>query len=105
MKALQGSTWKVVLAARILLLLGAVGLASSASRSFHRRTRLLLSTLPKGVLNLATAAGIIVGVLLIVLSFALARRSHAAYLLTELLLLVSLMLSIIKGLDYIQGLA
>ena len=104
MKALQGSTWKVVLAARILLLLGAVGLASSASRSFHRRTRLLLSTLPKGVLNLATAAGIIVGVLLIVLSFALARRSHAAYLLTELLLLVSLMLSIIKGLDYIQGL-
>jgi lysyl-tRNA synthetase class 2 len=66
--------------------------------------RLLVSTLPKGVLNLATAAGIIVGVLLIVLSFALARRSHAAYLLTELLLLVSLILSLIKGLDYIQGL-
>lgn len=104
MKRLQGSTWKVVLAARILLLLGAVGLASSASRSFHQRMRLLMSTLPKGVLNLATAAGIIVGVLLIVLSFALARRSHAAYLLTELLLLASLILSIIKGLDYIQGL-
>ena len=104
MKQLQGSTWKVVLAARILLLLGAVGLASSASRSFHQRMRLFMSTLPKGVLNLATAAGIIVGVLLIVLSFALARRSHAAYLLTELLLLVSLILSIIKGLDYIQGL-
>lgn len=104
MKRLQGSTWKVVLAARILLLLGAVGLASSASRSFHQRMRLLVSTLPKGVLNLATAAGIIVGVLLIVLSFALARRSHAAYLLTELLLLVSLILSLIKGLDYIQGL-
>lgn len=104
MKRLHGSTWKVVLAARILLLLGAVGLASSASRSFHQRMRLFMSTLPKGVLNLATAAGIIVGVLLIVLSFALARRSHAAYLLTELLLLASLMLSIIKGLDYIQGL-
>lgn len=104
MKRLQGSTWKVVLAARILLLLGAVGLASSASRSFHQRMRLFMSTLPKGVLNLATAAGIIVGVLLIVLSFALARRSHAAYLLTELLLLTSLILSIIKGLDYIQGL-
>lgn len=104
MKRLQGSTWKVVLAARILLLLGAVGLASSASRSFHQKMRLFMSTLPKGVLNLATAAGIIVGVLLIVLSFALARRSHAAYLLTELLLLMSLVLSIIKGLDYIQGL-
>lgn len=104
MNRLEGSRWKVVLAARILLLLGAVGLASSASRSFHQRMRLFESTLPKGVLNLATAAEIIVGVLLIVLSFALARRNHAAYLLTELLLLVSLVLSIIKGLDYIQGL-
>jgi lysyl-tRNA synthetase class 2 len=66
--------------------------------------RLLAATLPKGVLTLAVAAGIIVGVLLIVLSFALARRNHAAFLLTELLLLTSLTLSIIKGLDYIQGL-
>jgi lysyl-tRNA synthetase class 2 len=104
MNRLKGSRWKVVLAARILLLLGAVGLASSASRSFHQKIRLFESTMPKGVLNLATAAGIIVGVLLIVLSFALARRNHAAYLLTELLLLVSLLLSVIKGLDYIQGL-
>jgi lysyl-tRNA synthetase class 2 len=104
MKRLEGSRWKVVLAARILLLLGAVGLASSASRSFHRSMRLLMSTLPKGVLDLATAAGIIVGVLLIVLSFALVRRNHAAYLLTELLLLVSFILSFLKGLDYIQGL-
>jgi lysyl-tRNA synthetase class 2 len=104
MNRLEGSRWKVVLAARILLLLGAVGLASSASRSFHRRMRLFESTLPKGFLSLATAAGIIVGVLLIVLSFALARRNHAAFLLTELLLFVSLLLSIVKGLDYIQGL-
>ena len=104
MNRLEDSRWKVLLAARILLLLGAVGLASSASRSFHRSMRLFESTFPKGVLDLATAAGIIVGVLLIVLSFALARRNHAAYLLTELLLLVSLLLSIIKGLDYIQGL-
>jgi len=66
--------------------------------------RLFESTLPRGVLDLATAAAIIVGVLLIVLSFALARRNHAAFLLTELLLLLSLALSIVKGLDYIQGL-
>ncbi len=104
MSRLEDSPWKVLLAARILLLLGAVGLASTASRSFHRKMRLFESTLPRGVLNLATAAGIIVGVLLIVLSFALARRNHAAFLLTELLLLVSLALSILKGLDYIQGL-
>lgn len=104
MNRLEGSRWKVVLAARILLVLGAVGLAASASRSFHRQMRLFQSTLPRGVLDLATAAAIIVGVLLIVLSFALARRNHAAFLLTELLLLVSLALSIVKGLDYVQGL-
>ncbi len=104
MNRLNGSRWRVVLAARILLLLGVVGLASSASRSFHRSIRLFASTLPKGILTLATAAGIIVGVLLIVLSFALARRNHAAFLLTEMLLAVSLVLSFIKGLDYIQGL-
>lgn len=105
MKRLEGSRWKVVLAARILLLIGVVGLASSSSRSFHRSLRLFKSTFPKGVLDLATAVGIIVGVLLIVLSFALARRNHAAYLLTQLLLLVSVTLSFIKGLDLVQGLA
>ena len=104
MTRLDGSRWKVVIAARILLILGAVGLASIASRSFHRKIRLFESTLPRGVLDLATAAAIIVGVLLIVLSFALARRNHAAFLLTELLLLLSLALSIGTGLDYIQGL-
>lgn len=104
MNRLDASRWKVVLAARILLVLGAVGLAASASRSFHSKMRLFESTLPRGVLDLATAAAIIVGVLLIVLSFALARRNHAAFLLTELLLLVSLALSFVKGLDYIQGL-
>jgi len=104
MKKLEGSRWKVVLAARILLLIGVVGLASSSSRSFHRNVRLIKSTFPKGVLDLATAAGIIVGVLLIVLSFALSRRNHVAYLLTQLLLFVSVVLSFIKGLDLVQGL-
>lgn len=104
MKRLEGSRWKVVLAARILLLIGVIGLASSSSRSFHRSLRLFNSTFPKGVLDLATAAGIIVGVLLVVLSFALGRRNHAAYLLTQLLLLISVTLSFIKGLDLVQGL-
>ena len=105
MERLEGARWKVVLAARILLVIGIVGLASSSSRSFHRNIRLVKSSFPRGVLDLATAAGIIVGVLLIVLSFALARRNHAAYLLTQLLLFVSVALSVVKGLDLVQGLA
>lgn len=105
MKKLENSRWKVELAARILLLIGVIGLASSTSRSFHRKMLLYQSTFPNGILNLATAAGIIVGVLIIVLSFALARRNHAAYLLTQLLLIVSFTLSLIKGFDYVQGIA
>ncbi len=103
MKKLEGSRWKVVLAARILLLLGAVNIASSLSKHLHRRLHLLQSTFPKSFLNLATAASIIVGVLLIVLSFALARRNHAAYLLTQLLLIISFALSLVKGLYFIQA--
>lgn len=105
MKRLEGSRWKVVLAARILLLLGIVDIASSTSKPLHRRLHLIQSTFPRGILNLATAASIIVGVLLIVLSFALARRNHAAYLLTQLLLLISLVLSLVKGLFVIQATA
>ena len=105
MKALQGSTWKVVLAARILLLLGLLGVASGTSHSLRRSLRLFQPILPKGTLHLATAASIIVSVLLIVLSFALARRNHLAYLLTQLVLLTSFGLSILKGLDEVQGIA
>lgn len=105
MKRLEGSRWKVVLAARILLLLGAANIATSLSKPLHRRLHLIQSTFPKGILNLATAASIIVGVLLIVLSFALARRNHMAFLLTELLLLISIALSLVKGLYFIQATA
>lgn len=105
MKKPEGSRWKVVLAARILLLIGVVDIASSVSKPFHKRLKLIESVFPKGWPSLATAAAIIVGVLLIVLSFALARRNHAAYLLTQLLLLVSVSLDLIKGLYVAEALA
>lgn len=105
MKRLEGSRWKVLLTARIVLLIGVIGIASSTLIPFHRRLRLFESLLPKGWPNLATAGTIIVGVLLIVLSFALARRNHAAYLLTQLLLLISISLDILKGLYVIEAIA
>lgn len=103
MKRLEDSRWKVVLAARILLLIGAVNIASSASKPFHRRLRLIESTFPKAWPSLATVGAIIVGVLLIVLSFALARRNRAAYLLTQLLLLISISLDLMKGLYVVEA--
>ena len=96
---------KVILAARILLLIGVVNIASSTSKPFHRRLRLLESIFPKAWLNLATVGAIIVGVLLIVLSFALARRNRAAYLLTQFLLLVSISLDLLKGLYIVEAVA
>lgn len=53
--------------------------------------------------NIASTGTVIVGVLLIVLSFAVARRSHAAFLVTQLLLLVSVSLHLIKGLFVVQA--
>ena len=98
MNKLEGSRWKVLLAARILLVLGLVNIGSSVSKPFHNRLHLIESVLPKGLPDLATAASIIVGVLLIVLSFAVARRNHLAHLITEILLIVSAGLEIDKGL-------
>ncbi len=105
MKKLEGSRWKVALASRILLVIGVLGIASETSHSLQRSLRLFQSTLPRGVLHLAAAAAIIVSVLLIVLSFAIARRNHVAYLLTQLLLLTSFAISILKGLDEVHGIA
>ncbi len=85
--------------------MGAINIASSVSKPFHRRLRLLESTFPKGWPNLASAGAIIVGVLLIVLSFALARRNRAAYQLTEGLLLISISLDLLKGLYVVQAFA
>ncbi|MBI3429503.1 MAG: hypothetical protein HY050_05530 [Actinobacteria bacterium] len=101
----EGSRWKVILAARILLLIGAINIASSVSKPFRQRLRLLESTFPKWWPNLASAGAIIVGVLLIVLSFALARRNRAAYLLTQLLLLISISLDLLKGLYVVEAIA
>lgn len=105
MKRPVGSRWKVVLAARVLLIIGAVGIASGTLKSFGRRLRILESTFPTGWPNLATAGTIIVGVLLIVLSFALARRNRAAYLLTQLLLLISISLDLLRGLYVVEAAA
>ncbi|HUW88566.1 MAG TPA: phosphatidylglycerol lysyltransferase domain-containing protein [Candidatus Paceibacterota bacterium] len=105
MKRPVGSRWKVVLAARVLLIIGAASIASSTLKPFRRRLRILESTFPTGWPNLATAGVIIIGVLLIVLSFALARRNRAAYLLTQLLLLISISLNLLRGLYVVEAVA
>jgi lysyl-tRNA synthetase class 2 len=97
------SRWKAIIAARVLLIIGLIDIASSTSAPFHKKLALVKKFVPEMWPNLASTGTVIVGVLLMVLSFAVARRSHAAFLLTELLLLVSVSLHVIKGLFYAQA--
>jgi lysyl-tRNA synthetase class 2 len=99
------SRWKAIVAARVLLLLGLIDIASSTSAPFHKKLAYVKKFVPQVWPNLASTGTVIVGVLLVVLSFAVARRSHAAFLVTELLLLVSVSLHLIKGLFIAEALA
>lgn len=105
MKRPDNSGRKVLVAARILLLIGVVNILSSVSKPFDRRVHFIESLVPKGWPNLATAGSIIVGAMLMVISFGLARRNHAAFIVTELLLVVSALLEITKGLYFGLALA
>ena len=92
----DSSRWRVLVAARVLLVIGAVDVLSSVFKPLGRRLHFLESIFPKGWPDLATAGSIIVGATLIVLSFGLARRNRAAFIFTELLLLTSAALEILK---------
>lgn len=105
MKRPDNSGRKVLIAARILLLIGVVNILSSISKPFDRRVHLFESFFPKGWPNLASAGSIIVGAVLVVISFGLARRNHAAFVITEFLLVVSALLEITKGLYFGLALA
>ncbi len=94
----DSSRWKVLVAARVLLLVGVVDILSSVSKPLGRRLHFLEAIFPEGWPNLAKAASIIVGATLIVLSFGLARRNRAAFIFTELLLIASAALEILKEL-------
>lgn len=97
------SRWKAIVAARVLLVLGLIDIASSTSAPFHKKLSFVKKFVPEVWPNLASAGTVIIGVLLMVLSFAVARRNHAAFLLTELLLLISISFHLIKGLFFAQA--
>ena len=85
------------------MLFGLIGIASGAFRPFHAKIRLIEAIFPDGWPNFATAGAIIVSAVLIVLSFALARRNRAAYQLTQLLLLINVGLDLTKGLYFVEA--
>lgn len=79
---------------------GIVLLVSGATPSVHGRISALDRVLPLGVIELSHFAGSVVGACLLVLAWAIGRRLDAAYGLTVGLLVIGMIASLLKGLDY-----
>ena len=84
---------------------GALLLISGATPAARGRLAVLVDLLPLGVVELSHFAGSVAGAGLLVLGWALTRRLDAAYQLTRALLLVAITASVLKGLDWEEGLS
>ncbi len=94
-KSERAAIWSqrgVVLTSRIFLLLGALNIYQATQHRYLREVVLLKDILPNPGAGLATSATILSSAAIITFSFALGRRSHAAYLTTQLALLVGIYL-------------
>lgn len=85
--------WMTVLGGALLLL-------SRATPSAHGRVALLAGIFPLGVIELSHFAGSIAGAGLVVLGWALTRRLDGAYFLARVMLLLGVVASLLRGLDY-----
>ncbi len=84
---------------------GVILLVSGATPSVHSRINFLNDLLPLGVIELSHFVASLAGGGLIVLGWALSRRLDAAYRLTQALLAVGIVTSLLKGLDWEEAVA
>ena len=84
---------------------GAMLLFSGATPPARGRIAALFDVLPLGVVELSHFAASIVGAGLLVLGWALTRRLDAAYQLARALLVLGIVASLFKGLDYEEALS
>lgn len=84
---------------------GAVLLFSGATPPVHGRLTAIVAILPLGTVELSHFAASVVGALLLVLGWALTRRLDAAYHLASILLVVGMVASLLKGLDWEEAVA
>lgn len=84
----------------LVFVAGFVLLISGATPGVDARLILLRQFLPLGIVELSHLAGSIVGVALLILSRALFRRVRVAYHTTFWLLVVGIVASVLKGLDF-----
>jgi lysyl-tRNA synthetase class 2 len=79
--------------------MGVLDLVSALTRAERSRLHLLRAYIPGGVVNASTAVTLATGVLLILLASGLRRHKRRAWVLTVLLLALSVLTHLLKGLD------
>ncbi|MGN6523977.1 MAG: phosphatidylglycerol lysyltransferase domain-containing protein [Actinomycetes bacterium] len=98
-EALQRPRWVPRAAGLATLLIGLMDILSALTRGLRERIEALTSVLPGAVTDAAAAATVIVGVLLVLLAHALRRRKRRAWRAAVVLLGLSVVLHVVKGLD------
>ena len=93
-------TWVPRLAGYLTAFIGLIDLASALTRPFHHRLLELTTVVPGALTRSAAAATAVTGLLLLMLAKGLRRRKHRAWQAATILLLVSVVFHIVKGLDY-----
>ena len=91
--------WSVRIAAALTAVMGAINLLSATTPPLHRRVAVIAAWSPLEVRHGSAIAAAVSGFALLLLARSLWRRKHAGWLVTELVLLVSAVSHVLKGLD------
>jgi phosphatidylglycerol lysyltransferase len=98
------STWGVRFTAILVAIMGVVNILSAVTPSLAERMRLLEEYSPFEVTHGGHLTAALAGIALIGLARSLDRRKHVAWILTEILLGLSIISHMVKGLDYEESL-
>jgi phosphatidylglycerol lysyltransferase len=99
-KYIPWEAWGVRLSALLTLLMGMINLISAVQPALHDRLALIRAIFPLEVAHGSRLTSALAGFALILLASSLWRRKRTAWLLTVILLTVSIVVHLLKGLDF-----
>ena len=95
--------WSRRVAAFLTLLMGVINVYSAITPTLRERIKILLDYLPLSVTHGGRFFTALCGFALILLAAQLFRRKQVAYIFTEILLILSAIVHLLKGLDVIEA--
>ncbi len=96
--------WGVRLVALLAAVMGVANLFSAILPAVHSRMLIIQDIFPMEVLHGTRLAAALAGFALLLLAGSLWRRKHTAWILTVLILAASILMNLVKGLDYEEAL-